>query len=102
MEEITYDESGQLLSGTFMDYAIPTAADAPPVEVVTHQSPAASNPLGVKGAGEGGTSGVGAALANAVAAAIGQTVAPRHLPLTASRVKAALDGRSIESRQEDV
>jgi len=101
MEEIEYDESGQLLTGTFMDYAIPTAADAPPVEVVTHNTAAASNPLGVKGAGEGGTSGVGAAMANAVAAALGETAAPRHLPLTARRVKAALDGRPVESKQED-
>ncbi len=102
MEEISYDESGQLVTGTFMDYAIPTATDVPPVEVMMHNSPAGSNPLGVKGAGEGGTSGVGAALANAVAAAIGQAVTPRHLPLTAPRVKAALDGRSSESTQEEV
>ena len=97
MEEIEYDESGQLLTGTFMDYAIPTANDVPPVHVVTHNTAAASNPLGVKGAGEGGTSGVGAALANAVAAALGEAAAPRHLPLTARRVKAALDGRPVES-----
>jgi CO/xanthine dehydrogenase Mo-binding subunit len=97
MEEIEYDASGQLLTGTFMDYAIPTANDVPPVHVVTHNTAAASNPLGVKGAGEGGTSGVGAALANAVAAALGEAAAPRHLPLTARRVKAALDGRPVES-----
>src|SRR6185369_885248 len=92
MEEIEYDESGQLLTGTFMDYAMPTAGDVPRVEVVTHNAAAPSNPLGVKGAGEGGTSGVGAAVANAVAAAVGEAAAPRHLPLTARRVKAALDG----------
>jgi carbon-monoxide dehydrogenase large subunit/6-hydroxypseudooxynicotine dehydrogenase subunit gamma len=102
MEEIEYDESGQLLTGTFMDYALPTAADVPPVEIVTHEVAATSNPLGVKGAGEGGTSGVGAALANAVAAALGEAAAPRHLPVTARRVWAALAAGSVESGQEDV
>jgi CO/xanthine dehydrogenase Mo-binding subunit len=89
MEELVYDSSGQLLTGTFMDYAMPTAAKVPAVELVVHESAAASNPLGVKGAGEAGTSGVGAAVANAVAAAVGSAAA-RHVPVTAPRVKAAL------------
>jgi len=91
MEELVYDAGGQLLTGTFMDYAMPTAARVPAVELSVHESPAASNPLGVKGAGEAGTSGVGAAVANAVAAAVGNAAA-RRLPLTAPRIKAALDG----------
>ena len=89
MEELVYDSSGQLLTGTFMDYAMPTAARVPAVELLVHESAAASNPLGVKGAGEAGTSGVGAAVANAVAAAVGSAAA-RHVPVTAPRVKAAL------------
>ncbi|PYN33032.1 MAG: xanthine dehydrogenase [Candidatus Rokuibacteriota bacterium] len=89
MEELVYDSSGQLLTGTFMDYAIPTAARVPAIELLVHEAPAPSNPLGVKGAGEAGTSGVGAAVANAVAGAVGGAAA-RHLPLTAPRVKAAL------------
>jgi carbon-monoxide dehydrogenase large subunit/6-hydroxypseudooxynicotine dehydrogenase subunit gamma len=89
MEELVYDSSGQLLSGTFMDYAMPTAARVPSVELLVHESAALSNPLGVKGAGESGTSGVGAAVANAVAGAVGDAAA-RHLPVTAPRVKAAL------------
>jgi aerobic carbon-monoxide dehydrogenase large subunit len=89
MEELVYDSSGQLLSGTFMDYAMPTAASVPQVELLVHEAPALSNPLGVKGAGEAGTSGVGAAVANAVAGAVGGAAA-RHLPVTAPRVKAAL------------
>ena len=89
MEELVYDSSGQLLSGTFMDYAMPTAAGVPSVELLVHESPARSNPLGVKGAGESGTSGVGAAVANAVAGAVGAAAA-RQLPLTAARVRAAL------------
>ena len=89
MEELVYDPSGQLLTGTFMDYAMPTAARAPAVEVHLHEVPAPSNPLGVKGAGEAGTTGVGAAVANAVAGAVGAAAA-RQLPITAPRVKAAL------------
>jgi carbon-monoxide dehydrogenase large subunit len=90
MEELVYDPSGQLLTGTFMEYAMPTAARAPTVEVLIHEAPAPSNPLGVKGAGEAGTSGVGAAIANAVASAVGAAAA-RHLPVTAPRVKTALE-----------
>jgi carbon-monoxide dehydrogenase large subunit/6-hydroxypseudooxynicotine dehydrogenase subunit gamma len=90
LEELVYDASGQLLTGTFMDYAIPTAARVPAVELSVHESAASTNPLGVKGAGEAGTTGVGAAVANAVAAAVGDAAA-RQLPLTASRVKSALD-----------
>jgi aerobic carbon-monoxide dehydrogenase large subunit len=93
MEELVYDPNGQLLSGSFMDYAMPTARHAPPVDVLIDETPAPSNPLGVKGAGEAGTSGVGAAIANAVANAVGGPVA-RHLPVTAQRVKSALDGKT--------
>ena len=89
MEELVYDSSGQLLSGTFMDYAMPTAARVPSVELLVHEAAARSNPLGVKGAGESGTSGVGAAVANAVADAVGAAAA-RQLPLTPARVRAAL------------
>jgi len=89
MEELAYDASGQLLCSTFMDYAMPSAARVPVVELSVHEAPARSNPLGVKGAGESGTSGVGAAVANAVAAAVGDAAA-RQLPVTAPRVKAAL------------
>ena len=90
MEEIVYDESGQLLTGSLMDYALPTAGHAPSIEVLVHEVAAPSNPLGVKGAGEAGTSGVGAAIANAVAHALGDPAAVRHLPVTAARVKAAI------------
>jgi CO/xanthine dehydrogenase Mo-binding subunit len=91
MEELVYDSSGQLLAGTFMDYALPTADHAPAVELLIEEAPAPSNPLGAKGAGEAGTSGVGGAIANAVACAVGADAA-RRLPVTAARVKAALGG----------
>ena len=94
LEELAYDENGQLLTGTLMDYAIPIAGRLPTVEIVLHGSPAPSNPLGVKGAGEAGTSGVGAAIANAVADALGVATAVKHLPVTARRVRAALTSRA--------
>jgi aerobic carbon-monoxide dehydrogenase large subunit len=92
MEELVYDASGQLVTGTLMDYALPRADGVPTVEIVRHDVPAPANPLGVKGAGEAGTSGVSAALANAVGPA-----AARQLPMTASRVLAALDGTTPSS-----
>jgi carbon-monoxide dehydrogenase large subunit len=71
LEELAYDNDGQLLSGTFMDYLLPTSCEAPDIEVIiTEDAPSRYNPLGVKGCGEGGTTGVGAALANAVADAL--------------------------------
>jgi len=87
MENLVYDASGQLVTTTLMDYAIPTADIVPPIEVVLLDHAPGPNPLGVKGAGETGTSGVGAALANAVANALGHDVSIRRLPITASVVK---------------
>ena len=84
-EELVYDGDGQLAAGSLMDYLLPTAAEVPPVDVlVTEDAPTPRNPLGAKGAGEGGTAAVGAAIANAVADALG--VEPRRLPLTPERV----------------
>ena len=79
-EEFAYDAAGQPLSANFMDYLIPTSAEVPDVEVLlTEDAPSPLNPLGVKGAGEGGTAAVGAAIANAVSDALGCDVAT--LPL---------------------
>jgi CO/xanthine dehydrogenase Mo-binding subunit len=85
LEEFAYDESGQLVSGSFMDYLLPTASEVPAVEVlVTEDAPTPLTPLGAKGAGEGGTSAAGAAIANAVSDALG--VEATALPLTPERV----------------
>jgi len=65
-EHVVYDEGGQLLTGSFMDYAMPRADILPSVELHDHSVPSPSNPLGVKGAGEAGTTGAVPALANAV------------------------------------
>jgi aerobic carbon-monoxide dehydrogenase large subunit len=77
-EALPYDEAGQPLATTFMDYGMPTAAEMPPIEAVPlelpHHDPATANPLGVKGAGESGIIGMGAAIANAVADATGRDV----------------------------
>jgi carbon-monoxide dehydrogenase large subunit len=71
METAVYDESnGQLVTGTFMDYAMPRAMDMPPIADAGHNVPATTNPLGVKGVGEAGTTGSIAAVMNAIANAI--------------------------------
>ena len=71
LEELVYDEAGQLLCTSFMDYLVPSSAEMPPVEVhLFENDPSPLNPLGVKGGGEGGTAGVGAAVANAVSDAL--------------------------------
>jgi len=87
-EELIYDENGQLLVGSLADYLVPLATDYPCVRAVSlEQHPSPNNPLGAKGAGEGGIIPVGAALANAVASALSTVgVEPRELPLTPARV----------------
>jgi len=69
-EAIAYDANGQLLSGSLMDYALPTASDIPAMHIVHQHSPSPLNPLGVKGVGEGGAVAPPAAIANAVCDAL--------------------------------
>jgi carbon-monoxide dehydrogenase large subunit len=93
LEEFAYDEAGQPQATTFIDYRMPTAAEVPPIDVlVTQQSPAPGNPLGVRGAGEGGISAAGAVLASAVRDALGLAGSVGRLPLTAARVQALAAG----------
>jgi aerobic carbon-monoxide dehydrogenase large subunit len=66
-----YDETGQLLTGSFMDYSIPRAEDLPSFEIDTRETPCTHNPLGVKGCGEAGAIGSPAALINAITDALG-------------------------------
>jgi aerobic carbon-monoxide dehydrogenase large subunit len=84
MEHLRYDEEGQLLTGSLADYLIPTASDFPNIRaVVLEDYPSPINPLGAKGAGEGGIIAVGGVVANAVANALSSLgVEPRALPLT--------------------
>jgi CO/xanthine dehydrogenase Mo-binding subunit len=91
-EELAYDASGQLVSGSFMDYLLPTAGEVPEVRVlITEDAPTPLNPLGVKGAGEGGTAAAGAVIANAVSDALGAEATV--LPLTPERVVDLADDR---------
>jgi len=88
MEEFSYSERGDPLAVTFADYLMPTARETPPVEVIlTEDYPTDLNPLGIKGAGESGITGVGAAIASAVDAAIGIPGAITALPITPLRLK---------------
>jgi carbon-monoxide dehydrogenase large subunit/6-hydroxypseudooxynicotine dehydrogenase subunit gamma len=90
-EEFRYDERGEPLSVTFADYLLPTAREAPPVDVlITEDAPSPLNPLGLKGAGEGGASAVGAAVAAAIDAAIGVPGAVTELPVTPQRMREIL------------
>ena len=88
LEELRYDDTGQFLTGSFMDYLLPGTTDMPSI---VHRdlggSPSPRNPLGVKGAGEVGIAGVGGAIANAVADALGDAEGDSdRLPLTPERV----------------
>jgi CO/xanthine dehydrogenase Mo-binding subunit len=85
LEEIVYDASGQMVTATLMDYALPRASDVPSFEVHHVVTPSPLNPLGVKGAGEGGTLPAPAAIGNAVADAL-RAVTVSEMPLTRERV----------------
>ncbi|HET9352074.1 MAG TPA: xanthine dehydrogenase family protein molybdopterin-binding subunit [Burkholderiales bacterium] len=84
LEQAVYDADGQLLTGSFMDYAMPRAGDLPALDCGFHHVPCMTNPLGVKGAGEAGAVGAPAAVVNAVVNALGV----RHvdMPLTPEKI----------------
>ena len=91
LENFSYDELGQPQSVSFMEYLMPTIHEMPDVEMLlSEDAPSPLNPLGVKGAGEGGTTGVGAALAGAVDDALGQAGLVTELPITPQMVRAAV------------
>jgi len=100
-EQCVYDPaSGQLLSGSFLDYSIPRAADLPPITVVSRDVPSPTNPLGVKGAGEGGTVGAPGAVIHAVLDALAQLgVTHVDMPATPGRVWQAIRGAGREPPQ---
>jgi CO/xanthine dehydrogenase Mo-binding subunit len=91
LEENVYDEQGQLLSATFMDYAMPRADDVPAPEIGHLETPTPLNPLGIKGAGESGAIPVPAA----VCAAVEDALAPLGVrlntaPLSPARLRQAI------------
>jgi carbon-monoxide dehydrogenase large subunit len=91
MESVAYDEDGQLVTGSFMDYALPHAGDAPDFQFLSHPVPARTNVLGVKGCGEAGCAGALPAVMNALMDAL-RGVGVRHvdMPATPQRVWAAI------------
>jgi len=99
MECVTYDDNGQPVTGSFMDYALPRAADIPSMTLGDHPSPATSNPLGTKGCGEAGCAGSLATIVNAVLDALAdEGVTQIDMPLTPEKVwRAIQDGRRAKT-----
>ncbi|HEY7490639.1 MAG TPA: xanthine dehydrogenase family protein molybdopterin-binding subunit [Candidatus Tectomicrobia bacterium] len=86
-EDLVYDAAGQLLSGSFMDYLLPTCAEVPHIDMIHLEYPSPRNPLGIKGVGEGGAISPPAAIANAVEDALRPfNVCIRETPLSPERV----------------
>jgi carbon-monoxide dehydrogenase large subunit len=100
MEQAVYDPSGQLVTGSFMDYALPRAEDSTAITFETHNVPCKTNPLGVKGAGEAGAIGSCPALINAIIDALWREYRIDHIdmPATAERVWMAIRERQRQHR----
>jgi aerobic carbon-monoxide dehydrogenase large subunit len=95
LEEFLYDEAGEPLSVTFADYLMPTAREVPALDIlVAEDAPSPLNPLGLKGAGEGGANPVGAAIASAINDALGIPGAVTQLPVSPRRLKELCDKAS--------
>jgi carbon-monoxide dehydrogenase large subunit len=91
MEEVNYDSSGQPITGSFMDYALPRAEDVPVIDIGDHPSPAKTNPLGTKGCGEAGCAGSLVVIVNAVLDALSEYgVKEINMPLTPEKVWRAI------------
>jgi len=99
-EEVVYDETGQLVTGTLMDYAVPKAAMIPRLELDRTETPTDVNPLGIKGVGEAGTIGATPAIANAVIDAL-SPFGVRHvdMPLKPEVIWRIIHGASKEEVQ---
>ncbi len=93
LEEVVYDESGQQLSASYMDYTMPRADDVPSYDVLHHNTKCTTNPLGIKGCGEAGAIGSPPAVINAITNAIGNN--DLSMPATPSKVWAALGAAKI-------
>ena len=95
-ERVVYDEDGQLLTATFMDYGMPRADDVPMIAFYSEPVPSTANPMGMKGCGEAGTVGALAAVANAVLDAVWETgVRKVDMPFTPARVWSLLSDRQM-------
>jgi carbon-monoxide dehydrogenase large subunit/6-hydroxypseudooxynicotine dehydrogenase subunit gamma len=101
LEEFVYSEDGQPLATSFMDYLLPTATEMPPVDVLLlEDAPSPLNPLGVKGAGEGGTTAFGAAVAAAIDEALGIPGAVTRLPVSPERLRDVIRNRDKQPTEE--
>jgi aerobic carbon-monoxide dehydrogenase large subunit len=105
LEEFLYDDRGEPLSVTLADYLMPTMREIPTIDVlVCEDAPSPLNPLGLKGAGEGGTTGVGAALAAAIDDALGEGGIVTELPITPQRlrrlIRRAAEGQNHTTKSE--
>lgn len=101
LERVVYDDDGQLLTGSFMDYALPRASDMPAIAIGTRETPSPFNDLGAKGVGEAGCIGAPPAILNAVIDALGPVGARAlELPLSSERVwRALVQARKQETAQ---
>ncbi len=94
MERHCFEPSGQMTTGSLMDYVLPRAADMPPMQVLSHDVPSATNPLGVKGVGEAGTTGALAATCNAIAHALRRVDAQfPSIPMTSDAIWRTLQAK---------
>ncbi len=101
-EEAVFDDAGNLTTGTFVDYTLPSAADLPTFTTERTESPSTSNPLGVKGVGEAGTIASTPAVVNAVVDALRQFgVNDVQMPMTPERVWRAIHGAEKSDRAEE-
>lgn len=93
-EKLVFDDNGQLMNASFMDFLMPTATDVPPIETGHIETPSPLNPLGIKGAGEAGAIPVGAAFAQAVEDALdAYGLEIREIPLSPNRLFELIQGR---------
>ena len=97
-EEVIYNEAGQLVSGSLMDYCLPRADHVPPITTKLIELPSASNPLGVKGVGESGTVGTPAAIVNAILDAVRPLgVRDISMPVTPGKLWCAIQAADREA-----
>src|SRR5436190_221995 len=100
-EELQYDEGGQLLTGTFMDYLVPTASEAPTIDIAHIVSPSPLTPLGSKGLGESSSMTVPAVIANAVSDALSPLgIKINDLPMSPSKVWTLIEKARTSDRSE--
>ena len=102
LEEFLYDERGEPLSVTFADYLMPTAREIPVIDVlICEDAPSPLNPLGLKGAGEGGANAVGAALAAAIDDALSLPNAVTELPITPQKLKRLITQSNAKGKNRE-